>query len=81
MAVLEKLEEAFYSNDKLLQVVEGARSIKQLQKSATYRAFLKKVRKEVYYSLRTYYSDDTSLTQLVGEYRQLVAEVLNQSND
>ena len=75
---LESLRAAVMREVELLNKAPQAKSRKQLKRNRLYRNFIKKMRKEIYYSLRQYYStDDTTLSELKTEYREAVQKETN----
>jgi 16S rRNA (guanine(1405)-N(7))-methyltransferase len=65
-------------NEEVSKLIIGAASAKQLSKSATFKNFIKKNKKELYYKLRQYKSSDEDKQELMQALADAKADASNE---
>ena len=71
---LQDAADLFYDklskNDEISRLINTAATTKQLSKNATFKEFVKKNKKELYYKLRQYKNNDDSKTDLLQSFNE-----------
>ncbi len=77
--VIKILQEKFDARSDILEIIKSAKSEKALKKNEVYKTFIKKIRKEIYYSLRRYQSQkEDNLEDLAKSFEDAIN---NSDND
>lgn len=70
--------DSMMKNEEVSKLIIGAASAKQLSKNATFRNFIKKNKKELYYKLRQYKSSDEDKQELMQALSEAKADASNE---
>lgn len=67
---LKRLEEQYSKDLKLQKRIQGITSAHEISRIREYKDFLKKAKKDIYYSLRQFHADEHGEQALLGEIRK-----------
>ena len=71
------LESAFAANPKIMELLDNETELKKIYRTSEFKNIMKKVKKGIYYGLRTYQKDDLSLEESHISTKERAGQVTN----